>query len=198
MSSMEWKKYKNDFMPKSRVGAGLSFNEEDDSLYLWGISEGSEKNESLAVYRFNLITEKWSVLETDYEENDIVEPRSFHGLAIYNNSMYVMYGSDLQSNIEFDNVLELDIQNGSWSIYEVAEKFRISMFATIPDEETYYIFCGGNSDEEFNSVYEINFHNRTFTRLFENTYVFERRHSYTLFRVGLDLLLFGGADHSTV
>ncbi|OMJ94935.1 hypothetical protein SteCoe_1795 [Stentor coeruleus] len=198
LHTLEWKQYKNDFMPEPRVGAAMDFNSEDNSLYLWGMSEGNEKNESLAVYIFSLITEKWSILEIDDTESKIVEPRSFHGLAVYNNSMFVMYGSDLQSNIEFDNVLELDIKKGKWGIFTIAKTMMISMFAVIPNEETYYLFCGGNSKGEFNSVYEINFHSRTFSILFESTYVFERRHSYTLFRVGTDLLLFGGADHLNV
>lgn len=198
MSSMNWKQYKNDFMPKPRIGAAMEFNKDDNSLYLWGLSKGNEKNESLAVYVFSLITEKWSVLETDCEESDIVKPRSFHGLGIFNNFMYVMYGSDPQSKIQPDNVLELDIQNGKWGVFNVAKNMIISMFATIPNEETYYIICGGNPEGEFNSVYEINFKTKNFTILFNNTYVFDRRHSYTLFKVGTELIFFGGADHLNV
>ncbi|OMJ70412.1 hypothetical protein SteCoe_31617 [Stentor coeruleus] len=196
--TLKWKKYVSDFMPKPRIGAAMEFNKYDNSLYLWGMNKNNETNESLNVYVFNLKTEKWSILETDYKEKEYVKPRSFHGLAIYDNFMYVMYGSDPQSKIQPDNVLKLDIQNGKWGIFKKAHIMKISMFATIPNEETYYLFCGGNPEGEFNSVYEINFRENTFTILFNNTYVFDRRHSYTLFKVGTDLLLFGGADHLNV
>ncbi|OMJ94936.1 hypothetical protein SteCoe_1796 [Stentor coeruleus] len=196
--TLEWKQYINDFMPKSRIGAAMEFNKEDNCLYLWGISKGNDRNESFAVYVFNLKTEKWSILETDYEENDFVQPRNFHGLAIYNNFMYVLYGSDPQSKTQPDNVLELDIKNGKWGIFTTAKKIKISMFATIPDKEKYYIICGGNLEGEYNSVYEINFEKKFFNVLFDNTFVFDRRHSYTLFRVGTNLILFGGANHLKV
>ncbi|OMJ94934.1 hypothetical protein SteCoe_1794 [Stentor coeruleus] len=198
LHTLEWKQYKNDFMPKPRVGAAMDFNTEDNSLYLWGMSEGNEKNESLAVYVFSLITEKWSILETDYKNLDAFKPRSFHGLAVYKNSMFVMYGSDLQSNIEFEDVLELDIKKGEWKVFDKAINMKLSMFATVPDGGVYYLFCGGDSESEFNSVYKMDFENRIMTELFENTYIFDRRHSYTLFRVGTDLILFGGADHEKI
>lgn len=180
--------------PMPRIGARMEFY--NDSLYLWGASQDGDKEEDLKLYSYSLEENSWSVIENNMMED--IDSRSFHGVYCWDEYFYVFYGVDMHDAKEFDSILMVPVTGGNWTELELNFKISIGMFAIVLNEESVWIFCGGDTEGEYNSVYQINLTSKSIIEFFPNTYIFHRRHSYTFFRVGTDLLLFGGADSDKV
>lgn len=195
MSNLEWKhiEYKvGDTVPKNRVASSMVFYNE--SLYMWGLSTGdSDEDENVWVYKFDLNEEKWYIVR---ENSTGISPRNYHAVAIYDDYFYVIYGVFLREGFE-PKVIKRNslIGDDKWEVVEFSEKdMRLFMFGAIHINESVYIFCGSNTEKQFNSVIKIELDTNKVVYESENYFTFKRRHSYTLFRVGTELLLFGGTD----
>ncbi|OMJ95256.1 hypothetical protein SteCoe_1471 [Stentor coeruleus] len=181
-----------DTIPKNRVAASMVFYNE--SLYMWGLSNGfSDDHENVMVYRFDLNEEKWFIVR---KNSTGISPRNYHTVAIYNDYFYVIYGVFLREGFEPKIVKRISlVGEDKWDVVEFSEKdMRLFMFGAVHINKSVYIFCGSNTDKQFNSVIKIELDTNEVVYESKNYFTFKRRHSYTLFRVGTELLLFGGTD----
>lgn len=195
METLTWtnKIYKEgDDKPENRVGAAMYFYNE--SLYMWGLSDGNKENsENVFVYRYDLSEERWYIVCKNKEN---ISARNYHTIAIYNDYFYVIYGVYLREGFEPTVIKRINLLScDEWKEANFgATDLKLFMFGAVHDGTNVYAVCGSTQAEQFNSVIRLDIKNHQIEYESKNYYTFKRRHSYSLFRVENQLLLFGGAD----
>jgi hypothetical protein len=116
-------------VPKARVGAGLAYL--NNSLYVWGLSDGNDYAENTALYRYSLDNATWTVVPTTGQSDIGLKMRNYLAAAIYNDYFYVVLGAFLRAGEEVDVISRVSLLTGQWENVDFGARLKKNMFASV-------------------------------------------------------------------
>jgi hypothetical protein len=179
-------------VPKARVSSGIVFF--SGSIYIWGLSDGSSSPENLYLYQYSLNSQQWAVVPTTNQAEIGLMMRNYLAAAVYDGFFYVILGAFLRQGDEVSTISRVPISGGAWENVNMGQLLKRNMFAYVFINNSLWILCGSDLSGMHNSVERLNFADLTTTTVFKNTVALKRVHGYSLFRIGYNLVMFGGTD----
>jgi N-acetylneuraminic acid mutarotase len=138
-------------MPKNRMQCTLAYYNE--SLYYFGSSSDGEAYDN-NLYRYDLNSEEWEVVETIGEKPP---PISLHSVFVYNGDMFILFGAIIETQSASNKVNKFNFERKKWSLVSLsAELIRVLSASVLIGSKGYYLY-GRDEKGIFNSVYTLDF-----------------------------------------
>lgn len=104
---------KSGHVPGNKIGPSLSFY--NGSLYLFGYTNADRNDETEnSLYRYDLSTYSWDIVNISSSQKP--EIRSMHYSAVYNNELYIFYGSVPELSLTRTSIWKLNFMSREWKI----------------------------------------------------------------------------------
>jgi hypothetical protein len=181
-------------VPGARTGAGIACS--DEKIYIWGMTFLEDVPENKKLYMYDLNTALWNLIPSSNFQDDWLDERGNLVAAVYDGYYYAAYGACIHSGDQAPYFVRIPITGGEWEKMPYGQGIELTMAAYVMVNSSLWIICGSNEKGMKNSVYRMNFETQTFETIIESKFAIERIKSYTLFRIGSDLLQFGGTDET--
>lgn len=140
-------------VPDAKTGPSLSFF--NNSLYSFGYTSGYEETPTEKnLYRYDLIFEYWEIVPTIDPKPEM---RSLLSSIIYNDSLYIIYGSWKEKNTFLSSIWKFTFSSSSWSLFSNFKGEFLTHFGHAQSDSKLYFISGRNLVDIFNSISYIDF-----------------------------------------
>ncbi|OMJ77208.1 hypothetical protein SteCoe_23243 [Stentor coeruleus] len=140
-------------VPDTKVGPSLSFF--NNSLYAFGYTSGYEETPSEKnLYRYDLIYKYWEIVSTSEPKPEM---RNFLSSIVFNDSLYIIYGSCKEKNIFFSSIWKYTFSSSSWSLFSNFKDEFLTQFGQAQSGSKLYFISGRNLVDIYNSISYIDF-----------------------------------------
>ena len=113
----------------------------DGSLYIWG-SVDINRESVAELYRYDISTSTWSILEIS---GDKIQRLNSHGICAYEESLYVLYGYDTNTENFSNQVSRIDLsrEDKGWeNLYDLSIDMFPGAFGYVCNQNIVYVYSG--------------------------------------------------------
>ncbi|OMJ71786.1 hypothetical protein SteCoe_29907 [Stentor coeruleus] len=140
-------------VPGVKIGPSLSFF--NNSLYTFGYTSGyDETSEQTNLYRYDLISEYWEIIPTSEPKPEM---RSLLSSIIFNDILYIIYGSWKEKNKYLSSIWKYTFSSSSWSLFSNFKDEFLTHYGQAQSDSRVYFISGRNLVNVFNSISYIDF-----------------------------------------
>ena len=176
--------------PKNRMMCTMVYYQE--SLYLIG-SLNYLSDEDSALFRYDLNTDEWEILETIGERPSA---RSFHSAFVYNSEMFIFFGGISEILRATSEIYKYNFERKIWTqLTNPSDMIRILSGTVLIGSKAYFLY-GRNELAIYNSIFSIDLSTDplVITEISENHLSPPERYSHCAYVINLYMYIFAGSS----